>query len=63
MDWLNEYDRRKKEASDQLNAAEDAEELASKSTHNSIDVVCYCNSVTNLGFDNNDSASPRTGIG
>ena len=60
MDWLHEYDRRNKEASD---ANTDADELASSSTPLSIDVMCHCDSVTNLGCDNNDSASPRTGIG
>ena len=63
MDWLHEYDRRNKEAGDQLHATTDAEELASSSTPLSIDVMCHCDSVTKLGFYNNDSASPRTGIG
>jgi len=66
MDWLKEYDRRNMEASDHLTAAENEEafpsKLASSSNYNSIDDVCDCNSM-NLCFDNNESASTRTGIG
>jgi len=39
VDWLKEYDRNNMEASDQLNTADEAEELASSSTYNSIVVI------------------------
>ena len=67
MDWLKEYDRRNLDASDHLTAVETEEAFPSNldcsSNNNSIDDVCDCNSMINLCFNNNDSASTRTGIG
>ena len=67
MDWLKEYDRRNLDTSDHLTAVETEDaspiNLDCSSNNNSIDDVCDCNSMINLCFNNNDSASTRTGIG
>jgi len=66
MDWLQEYDRRDKEARGNLRAEEQegafSSELTSSSNHSSIDDVCDCNSTNNLCYDNNLTGT-RVGIG
>jgi exonuclease III len=66
MDWLQEYDRRVTEDSDNLSAEAQGGasylELASSRNNSSIDDVCDCNPMNNLCYNNN-VAGTRVGIG
>ena len=66
MDWLQEYDRRVTEDSDNLSAEAQGGasylELDSSRNNSSIDDLCDCNPMNNLCYNNNVTGT-RVGIG